>query len=153
MTEKVEISGRLPKQSQVLDTDEPPTPQPATPGRRWFWWLPVLGWMAVIYILSAQPDFTFAPDAWKIEPVSLVVHSAEYAILACLVWIAAWKTKILSNRALWIALGLAVLYAFTDELHQVFVPGRVADVRDVAADVLGAIVVLLVIYIWRRRQS
>jgi len=39
-----------------------------------------------------------------------------------------------------IALGIGILYAISDELHQRFVPGRSCELRDVLIDVSGACV-------------
>jgi VanZ family protein len=108
----------------------------------WRWWLLPLIWMGVIFFLSAQPDFDFAPDLWTTDPFSLAAHFLEYGVLAALFWLAAHRTEGLGRRATWIAFGLAVAYALTDEFHQSFVPGRVPDVRDLLADAVGAALVL-----------
>lgn len=108
----------------------------------WRWWLLPGAWMALIFALSAQPDFKFAPDAWKVEPISLTAHFLEYAVLAVLVWLAVSKTLPLAPWAMPIALAIAALYALSDELHQTVVPGRVADWRDWLSDVAGAAVAL-----------
>ena len=41
--------------------------------------------------------------------------------------------------ALLTAMLLAVLYAFSDEWHQTFVPGRKGTLRDVAINAVGAV--------------
>jgi VanZ family protein len=66
----------------------------------------------------------------------------EYAVLAVLLW------RALRQEAA--ALGLAVAYACTDELHQVFVRGRHASLVDVAIDGIGAAVGLLALHHARR---
>jgi VanZ family protein len=50
-----------------------------------------------------------------------------------------------------VPLVFATLYAVTDEFHQWFVPGRHADVWDVAADAAGALVLQVVLcrFVWR----
>lgn len=98
--------------------------------------------MAVIYLLSAQPDFDFVPDTWQSDPLSLSAHFLEYAVLAVLLWMAARRTPLLAAYAGLAALLIAVLYAASDEWHQGFVPGRVPDVRDWLADAAGALVAL-----------
>ena len=40
------------------------------------------------------------------------------------------------------------MYGFSDEIHQRFVPGRVADVRDLIADTIGALVGVGVVWAW-----
>ena len=53
-----------------------------------------------------------------------------------------------------VALGLTMLYAVSDEVHQTFVPGRVADPWDLFCDGLGAAVMLLAFgWLWRRRET
>ena len=98
--------------------------------------------MGLIFLLSAQPDFDMVPDQWQAEPISLAAHALEYGVLALLLYAASRATPILSRHAWQAALLLALLYALSDELHQVFVPGRVADWRDIGADALGAVLAL-----------
>lgn len=45
----------------------------------------------------------------------------------------------------------AGLYGLSDEIHQVFVPRRHFDPLDVAADVVGAILVQTALWLWWRR--
>jgi len=43
-----------------------------------------------------------------------------------------------SGRAAGLAIAIAVSYGLTDEVHQMFVPGRSAEVADLIADAAGA---------------
>lgn len=56
-----------------------------------------------------------------------------------------------------IALGICVLYAISDELHQYFVPGRSCRIIDIAIDTSGALLsntlVYVINYISLRRKS
>jgi VanZ family protein len=100
--------------------------------------------MALIYVVSAQPTLPTVGEAWLDRLVKALSHSAEYAILAILVARPALATRSrLSRNQVVPLLGLCFLYACSDEVHQYFVPGRVADVLDVAADTLGASLALL----------
>jgi len=47
-----------------------------------------------------------------------------------------------------IGFAISVIYAASDELHQWFVPGRSADLADVAADAIGAAVALIACGAW-----
>lgn len=109
-------------------------------------WTPAVLWMVVIFWLSSLPRFDFVPDRWQIEPVSLTVHALEYALLAALLWLAARRTPGLAQRAWQASLLIALLYAASDELHQAFVPGRYADVRDWLADAAGAAVAVWLLH-------
>ena len=111
-------------------------------------------WMAVIFLMSAQPDsgeqsgrllaFLLGPFAGYFAEAQLDVlhhllrkaaHFTEYAILAGL-WV--WNTGT-DGRALRFAWSAATLYAVSDELHQRFVPGRAGALGDVLIDSLGAL--------------
>jgi VanZ family protein len=85
-------------------------------------------------------------------------HVIEYAILAMLLW-RAWRGSTASASP-WqwtttarIAL-LAMLYAASDEFHQLFVASRQASVMDVLIDTAGAVLGLLFLWAigrWRQR--
>lgn len=64
-------------------------------------------------------------------------HAAEFALLAVLLFHALYRTCGRGRPAL--AWGLTVLYAVTDELHQLFVPGRACRFFDVCVDAAGAL--------------
>jgi VanZ family protein len=103
-------------------------------------WLPVIAWAALIFVSSAQPSISFAPDPGLDFVVRKAGHMGVFGILALLVWRAVARTT--TRRPPWAwALGLTVLYAATDEWHQGFV-GRDATVRDVAFDAAGALIAL-----------
>ncbi|HWX18632.1 MAG TPA: VanZ family protein [Candidatus Binatia bacterium] len=141
-------------------------------------WLLVLVWMAVIFSASSD-SMSFSHSSRIIGPIvhwlfpqasdatihTVVVfirkcaHLTEYAILALLVWHAlrqmhktdsrSWRWVQASQVAL-----LVLLYAATDEFHQLFVPSRQASVMDVLLDTAGGVFALLFLWAigrWRRR--
>lgn len=104
-------------------------------------WLPALTWMALIFAFSSQPNSSQTTGQIFGEFnyfVRKVAHFSEYAILYLLV-VRAWTRPVASSA-------LCVLYAMTDELHQVLVPGRTATIGDVVIDALGVAGAML---IWR----
>lgn len=95
-------------------------------------------YMVVIFVLSSRPPPTAVlemgvADTW--------LHLVEYAVLGALLADAAgaftgrWTWRVLIP----IPALLASLYGLGDEWHQSFVPGRDSSLRDVAMDVVGAI--------------
>lgn len=66
-------------------------------------------------------------------------HMAEFAVLAVLLylWINRWQIARLRRACA--AVGLAALYACSDEIHQLFVPGRAGRIFDVMVDSVGAL--------------
>ncbi len=89
-------------------------------------------------------DWFFVVKGW---------HMTEYAILLSftLAALRRWPpTKQRSETSrIGIAFGLAVLFAASDEWHQIFVPGREGCVRDVLIDSGGAFLAALY---WLARQ-
>ena len=72
-----------------------------------------------------------------------VLHALVYSVLGGLCCLAARQTWSLSlgRRGVVIVGALcALLYGVTDEFHQLFVPGRSADVYDVVADGIGGLI-------------
>jgi VanZ family protein len=116
-------------------------------------WLPVVGWMALIFWFSSQPDLPHAPDELMDFFVKKGFHALEYGILAVLAW-RALRHQGWSERASLRAWVLSALYAASDELHQAFVPGRTARPFDVAVDWLGAgLALLVVVYLVKQRRG
>ena len=110
--------------------------------KRWpfvYYVLPLLAWMGAIYYLSAQPSLPSAPDPWWDLLLKKGAHMAGYAVLMVL-W---WRVLGLccSKRlALGLAVLLSVLYAVSDEVHQLYVPGRHGSGWDVGIDACGALI-------------
>jgi VanZ family protein len=106
--------------------------------------------MAVIFYLSHQPGTAIAAyvpffQRWFPEMRDFNWgHFAAYFILACTFY---WALG--SSRATWrgrlIAWGLCILYGLTDEFHQLFIPDRTADWRDIRNDAVGAALALLIL--------
>lgn len=115
-------------------------------------WLPVLGWAGLIFLLSAQPNLRFVPDAGLDFIVRKVGHMGVFGILALLLWRALAGTTAVHRPVAW-AFALAVLYAATDELHQGLVVGRHAAASDVAIDATGALIALVAVGCILNRRS
>jgi VanZ family protein len=102
-------------------------------------WIPAIGWALLIFILSSIPGAAFPPS--KLLSYDKLVHAAVYAVLGALVFVAVprrWSQK--TSVLVFLSGGMATVYGFTDEFHQMFVPGRFADLRDVLADAVGGFV-------------
>ena len=93
---------------------------------------PPLALMAVIFLLSAQPDLNSGLGA--IDAVGRkFVHAGEYALL----WFLWWRA--LGYGPPWAAVAIAIVYAGTDEYHQSHVEGRHGTPVDVLIDSAGAV--------------
>jgi VanZ family protein len=108
-------------------------------------WLPVALYMAGIFLLSADSS----PPAPALVSDKLL-HLLAYFGLALLVGRAVHGglPARLSGRGVLLTLVVTVGYGVTDELHQIFVPGRSPELYDVAADAAGAAVGLAACWVW-----
>lgn len=112
----------------------------------------VILWMIFIFVMSSfdatsssnQSNFivdiiTSIINIKDIGLLSLIIrklaHFIEYFILGILVtnFITRYDKKII------IAILLCIIYATSDEIHQIFVPGRSCQVTDVIIDSMGSI--------------
>lgn len=125
-------------------------------------WILVIVWMGVIFYLSHQSASTSSELStgitviivdfiqqivplmqYKTSGFTFIVrkgaHLFAYFILGFLVIRAILKSVGLNVFNATIALLICVLYAISDEVHQLFIPGRSGEVRDVLIDSVGAI--------------
>ena len=108
-------------------------------------WGPVVAYMAAIFYLSAQSS----PPAPGGLPDKLA-HAIEYFGLGVVVFRAVaggLGAPVTASRAI-ATMIISVAYALSDELHQLFVPDRTADARDLLADAAGAAVALFACWAW-----
>ena len=102
------------------------------------YWLPVIVWMAAIFIFSSRPQFGLVNDYFTDFVLFKLLHSIEYAFLYFL-WLRALNktTSMKTNDQLIVALYISIFFAISDEIHQYFVPTREGKIRDIAIDIAG----------------
>ena len=147
-------------------------------------------WMVMIFCFSAQPsddssevsggvtetlittaNFLFhweldysailkLVDKWE-NTVRKIAHATEFFLLTASLFL--WLDYFDWNlwKHLFMAGLIAVLYAASDEFHQLFVSGRAGKISDVGVDSLGVLVALLLIVgvrvcissLWKKDKS
>ncbi|WP_339147928.1 MULTISPECIES: VanZ family protein [unclassified Sutcliffiella] len=134
--------------------------------RSFYWmflsWGLVLGWMGLIFFLSAQHGEQsaslsggitetvkvlveqVAPQAnINVEAISYFVrknaHFFAYLLLGLLCLNAIRTSGVSLKKSAIFALFLSVVYAISDEVHQLYVPGRSGQFSDVILDSAGAL--------------
>lgn len=118
-------------------------------------------WVGMLILRLVRPGFSALPKAEQLrmaDGISFIVrkcaHATEYAILSGLIWNALKGSFPISiKRRAFLAWGFTVLYAITDEIHQMFVPGRSCELRDVLIDAAGALAGLLICIFLHSRKS
>jgi hypothetical protein len=104
--------------------------------RQMLFWLPVVTYTGLIWYLSSQ---TFDIPLHRVPFRDKGVHFLEYGLLAFMMTRAVRVTWPDARYGLVAAWWLTVSLGLTDEFHQAYVPGRSADIYDLAADSLGAL--------------
>ena len=98
--------------------------------------MPVIAYMAMVFGLSSLSQPPKPPGGLSYYHV----HIAVYMGLGALTTRAAAKgLRHVSLTAVFVAIAISTLYGVTDEYHQLFVPGRMFDAWDMAADALGSV--------------
>ena len=78
-----------------------------------------------------------------------VNHFLAYFVLAVLIYLALIyqrKSKFLFEKAAIVTIVIGLFYGAVDELHQMLVPGRYAEIMDWVADALGTFAGVLIVY-------
>jgi VanZ family protein len=114
--------------------------------------VPLFFWMGLIFFLSDQPRLLEIESELNEKTFYKLAHVLAYAILAWLWWRALNSDRQVTWRVLGLAFTLATLYGISDEVHQLFIPGRHGRLADVLFDTAGALamVLWLRLYEWPR---
>jgi len=102
----------------------------------------------ILFILTSLPSDSFI-DTFKFS--DKIKHFAAYLILSLLLSLAfhfqeKWEA-VKKKFYLYSVVAISV-YGCLDEIHQMFIPNRSAEVLDWVADVTGAVLGALVIYLF-----
>lgn len=113
--------------------------------------LPAVLWMGAIFYLSARTGDDMGGWLGQIKQLIPFMenldwgHFLAYFILS-ITYAWAFRGNITLGRKA-IIVFLCALYGITDEFHQIFVPGRMPDVKDLVNDTTGAALAMLFISI------
>ncbi|MCK9594821.1 MAG: VanZ family protein [Candidatus Omnitrophica bacterium] len=105
---------------------------------RFVWlWLPVAACMYIIFYASSMSGKE-VPELFHFQDI--LFHGIIYGNLALLFLRAVKNTcpRLVFARMLLVTLVFSGLYAVSDELHQLFVPGRECSVFDLFIDLTGS---------------
>lgn len=107
--------------------------------------MPLVLWMLLIFVLSAQSRLIKIEDVADEKVFYKTAHFIAYAVLAWLWWRVLAPQRQVSWAVLLLAFGLTTLYGISDEIHQLYVPGRHGQPADVFFDAAGAWAMILLI--------
>lgn len=120
--------------------------------RRLILWLPQLALMLAVTLVAGLFYLGRQPIAVGLltEPWDKVVHASLFAVIAMLL---ALSRKQLTWHWLVCSVFLAAGVGALDEIHQHFLPGRSADIRDFCADVMGAMAGAALMKLFKKNTS
>lgn len=131
--------------------------------RKIIYWSLLITWMIVICVMSNQPaNISDSQSIGVLDLFSKIginvngifgdlanfvvrkcAHFLEYMILALLV-LNVLKLYFNMKQVIIITIVFVFLYACSDEIHQLFVPGREGAIRDVIIDTCGGVTLVLI---------
>ena len=122
---------------------------------RRFFLLFTISWAILIYLLSNQPGLDIPP---LFAGQDKIFHAIVFGLLGFfLLGTRKPATRGYSDRDIIFTVLLVMLYGISDEVHQLFVPGRSADFLDVVADtaggMLGVAALQILTRLWPRRRG
>ncbi|BCZ49186.1 teicoplanin resistance protein VanZ [Clostridium gelidum] len=141
--------------------------------REIIYWVLLIIWIIGIFIMSNQPaNISDSQSGGIIDILSKIgidmnnifgqlanfivrkcAHFFEYMILALLV-LNVLKLYFDMKQVIIITIVFVFLYACTDEIHQLFVPGRSGAIRDVIIDTCGgATTVLINLFVTHKKHQ
>jgi hypothetical protein len=113
--------------------------------------LPALLYAGLLFWLSSRSQLPLVDLGWGFE--DKLAHFGAYAVFSVLIYVALTRPQRLVRHAHVWAVALGVLYAFTDEWHQITVAGRFFEVGDLVADGAGLVAAQLFLYRLDRRRG
>jgi VanZ family protein len=130
--------------------------------RKVIYWSLLIIWMIIIFVMSNQPaNISDSQSIGLLDLLSKIginvngvfgdfanfvvrkcAHFCEYMILALLT-LNLLKLYFDMKQVVIMTIIFVFLYACSDEIHQLFVPGREGAIRDVIIDTCGGIILIL----------
>ena len=125
----------------------------------------VILWMIFIFYMSSNTStesskqsgviVSFIIDLFNITNtdnltfiIRKLAHFIEYFILGILV-----INVILDyHKRIYYAITICFIYALSDELHQIFIPGRSCEVRDIIIDIIGSVMGIYFLYFLKKKH-
>jgi hypothetical protein len=110
-----------------------------------YYWLPAVIWGIIIFSFSSVKTHPVSAIHWRDFIIKKSAHLTEFAVFAVLIFRAFKKSGASSLKAFYLSLITCVIYGISDELHQMFTPGREPTVRDTLIDGSGSFIALLAV--------
>ena len=141
-------------------------------GKAFFYWMLVVVWMGVIFFFSSKTSgssdqqsysvieiinqvfsnvglkIQLAAENWNFV-IRKLAHMSEYAVLSALLYMAFLSSVLSKKKVTVYSLLVCIIYAVTDEIHQIFIDGRTGKISDVGVDVIGGLIGVTIMFLIR----
>jgi VanZ family protein len=115
-----------------------------TDRRRLNLWAPVIVYMALIFAISSISRPADLPSAIGDKGGHALLYFGLGSLFVRALAGGWWQA--FGTRTGFAAVAYSTIYGVTDEIHQVFVPSRTAELADLLADAAGASAAVIVMY-------
>ena len=114
-------------------------------------WAPPAAYGVLIFYFSSGPAPIDLPEIVSFDKLS---HFAEYAVMCALLIRALQITRPGSSFRVNAATAavIAAAYGASDEIHQIYVPDRCAELLDALSDAAGALTAACVYILWKSQR-
>lgn len=127
------------------------------PDNRMLKYIALIAWLIVIFLFSNQaatgssalsgtvvdtikPWFQSIPESILTFLTRKSAHIGLYFVLGVLTYNVALEYRLRTKQQVMYSWIFVIAYAMTDEFHQMFIPGRSGEVRDVLIDAVAGLV-------------
>ncbi len=117
-----------------------------------FYYLPLLAWMGLIFYFSSLSGFgrQYSPDIY-FYITRKGAHLIEFFILTILFIRIIKFYEIKNTKTYFASILFSLAYAFSDEVHQLFVIGREGKFFDIGIDLIGIILAVVLYKLFSRK--
>ena len=118
------------------------------------YWFALFAWSGLIWYVSSRP--TVPGPSTGTDVGNFLIRQGGHLVLHAVLALLAWRAAMLSwsNRiGLVVAWSLSIPHAILDELYQNRLPGRDANLEDVAYNLVGVVAALFMVWLWQRRKN
>lgn len=114
---------------------------------------PIIIYAGLIFVGSSIS--TIPEELPDFDYMDKLIHVGEYYIFGILLCRSAFKWNFDYKSMTFIAIifSIGAFYALSDEIHQLYVPGRDGNIYDWFADILGLAVGLATVYIFTKERN
>ncbi len=121
--------------------------------------MPLLAWIGFLWILASMSCLDryglaeSAPGLTGLLAPDKIAHMCAYAVLTALAFRVGYgrRAPLVSAAPVFCAVLFSLLHGVAEEVHQVYVPGRMASAWDLLADGIGAAAMGLLLILWTDR--